>query len=90
MTLAEYLEVSRHEALGWPGGTRTWRILNLLVQGFEVASFGSAARVPLLNCYAVLRDVVPKGADAELQAEAKRYLTEVATALQRLAGEGPT
>ena len=89
MTLTEYLEDNRHEAATWPGGGATWRMLHLFVRGVDVASFGGDAREALLNCYAVLRNLAQTAPDAELRAEAERYVARVVIALRAIFGDEP-
>ena len=89
MTLAAYLEKSHDEAPRWPGGRATWKMLRLVLQGVNVASFGGAAREALLNCYAVLHDLARTTSDAELREEAARYLGEVANTLRTISGKDP-
>ncbi len=87
MTLLEHLEDSRHESARWPGGKQTWRMLSLFLQGLDVASFGGAAREPLLNCDAVLHDVARKTDDPELRAEAEAHLAGIAKTLRTIYGD---
>jgi len=89
MTLAQYLEDNRHEAVRWPGGRGDVEDVAPVPGGLPGREFKGAAREVLLHCYAVLAELVQQAADAELRVEAAWCLAEVATALRTISDEGP-